>query len=148
MRRRFLLLLLFLFPVLLRAQVINDPQQAFEQATAAGKPILLVFQGSDWCLPCIRMEQKVLSATDFMAFAKDKLIILKADFPQKKKIPPVLEQQYEALAEAFNAEGSFPKMVLLSKDRKLLHTFGKEYLSAEALMAELNQVLKESHAAM
>lgn len=110
--------------------------------------MLLVFQGSDWCIPCIRLEQQVLSAEPFTTFARERLIILKADFPQKKKIPAALTQQYEALAEAFNAEGRFPKMVLLNKDKQPIHTFQQDYTAPQTLIDELEKTLKEAHAAM
>ena len=47
---------------------------------------LLIFSGSDWCLPCIRFERKVLQDTAFIAFGDKYLLIEKADFPQHKKL--------------------------------------------------------------
>jgi len=145
---RLLFWLFFLFPALLGAQTTTDPQEAFRQAALTGKPVLLVFQGSDWCIPCIRLEQQVLSTEQFNAFARDRFLILKADFPQKKKIPATLVQQYEALAEIFNPEGRFPKLLLLGKDKQALHTFQQDYSAPGALIDELEKTLKEAHAAM
>ncbi|WP_118976296.1 thioredoxin family protein [Taibaiella koreensis] len=141
-------LLLLLFAYGAGAQVFTDPAAAFAMASQHQKPVLLVFQGSDWCIPCIRLEQQVLSAPRFTDFARDRFFILKADFPQKKKIPPALQQQYDSLAEAFNAEGRFPKILLLGKDRQLLHAFQQDYPTPAILIAEIEKALKEIDAAM
>lgn len=71
-------------------------------------------------MPCIRLEKKVLSDSSFLQFSRTALIILEADFPQRKRLPPVLKAQYEELAASFNTEGAFPKIVLLSAERRLL----------------------------
>lgn len=100
-----------------QAQVEPDPEKAFREARQSGKQVLLVFSGSDWCIPCIRLEKNILTDSAFRNFAGERFIILEADFPQKKKIPQPLKTQYEELADKFNAEGSFPKILLLTAER-------------------------------
>jgi thiamine biosynthesis lipoprotein len=119
----FLILAVLAFPPYAPAQqLIRDPNLAFSTAARTGKDVLLIFSGSDWCIPCIRFEKKILTDTAFQLFASAKLIILEADFPQQKKIPDSLRTTYEALAAKFNAEGEFPRLVLLSPDIRLLGT--------------------------
>ncbi len=142
-----LLLLLWTTPIV-KAQVFTDPAAAFEMALTREKPVLLVFQGSDWCIPCIHLEHKVLSQPAFLDFAKDNFILLKADFPQNKKLEASLEQQYEALAEAYDKEGSFPKMILLDRNKKPIHTFRTDYTQPSELVHDLEQELKKYHAEM
>jgi thiamine biosynthesis lipoprotein len=108
-------------PGQIRAQrIMQDPGNAFLMARQSGKKVLLVFSGSDWCVPCIRFEKKVLSDSSFRQFAGERLVVLEADFPQRKKVPASLQTQYEALAEQFNPAGNFPQIVLLGPDKKFL----------------------------
>ena len=47
---------------------------------------LLVFEGSDWCANCRRLNKKVLSTSEIQNFLDKKSIALqKVDFPQRKK---------------------------------------------------------------
>ena len=118
---RTILLLLSLSALLsANAQVEPDPEKAFRAARESGKQVLLVFSGSDWCLPCIRFEKNILTDSAFLHFAGERFVVLEADFPQKKKVPATLKAQYEELAGKFNAEGAFPKIVLLTADRSQL----------------------------
>jgi thiamine biosynthesis lipoprotein len=118
---RTILLLLSLSSLLsANAQVEPDPEKAFREARQSGRQILLVFSGSDWCMPCIRFEKNILTDSAVREFAGKRIVILEADFPQRKKIPTPMRSQYEALAGEFNTEGAFPKIVLLTPERKLL----------------------------
>ncbi|HXB32794.1 MAG TPA: thioredoxin family protein [Puia sp.] len=99
-------------------EVLHDPNIAFAAATRTGKDILLIFSGSDWCIPCIRFEKKILSDSSFQKFAGERLVILVADFPQRKRVPDSLRIQYEALAEQFDPSGQFPQIILLDSGRK------------------------------
>jgi thioredoxin-related protein len=121
--RRVIFLILYLFAFNRNApaqQLISDPKLAFSAATRTGKDILLVFSGSDWCMPCIRFEKKILSDSSFQKFAGERLVILVADFPQRKRVPDSIRIQYEALAEEFDPSGQFPQIVLLDSGRKRL----------------------------
>jgi thioredoxin-related protein len=99
-------------------EFLHDPNRAFAAATRTGRDILLIFSGSDWCMPCIRFEKKILSDSSFQKFAGQHLVILVADFPQSKRVPDSLRIQYEALAEQFDPSGQFPQIILLDSGRK------------------------------
>ena len=71
-----------------RAQVGSDPEKAFQEAGQSGKKVLVIFSGSDWCLPCIRLEKNILTDSSFLQFARERLVMVEAGFPQRKKIPP------------------------------------------------------------
>jgi len=77
---------------------------------------LIVFSGSDWCKNCIRFKQEVLSNEVFTSFARDNIEIVTVDFPQRKKLSKEEIVRNEALAEKYNREGEFPRLVLLSED--------------------------------
>jgi thioredoxin-related protein len=117
----FLILSLFAFNRNVPAQqLVRDPKLAFSAAARTGKDILLIFSGSDWCMPCIRFEKKILSDSSFQKFAGERLVILVADFPQRTRVPDSLRIQYEALAEQFDPSGQFPQIILLDSGRKRL----------------------------
>ena len=62
----------------------EDFFQAQEKAFQEQKKLLLVFSGSDWCIPCIRLEKEVWQDS-VLAYAKEKLVLYRADFPKRKK---------------------------------------------------------------
>lgn len=142
MKKALLVIACLLAPYLGRTQIISDPREAFKLSTQNGQDILMVFSGSDWCIPCIQFEKKILSDTVFQNFAANKLIILKADFPQKKKIPADLKSQYEALAEKYNPNGNFPYIVLIAPDKTLLATISYQNQSVLAFVAKLKRVIR------
>ncbi|EPR69448.1 thioredoxin family protein [Cyclobacterium qasimii] len=64
----------------------TDFSKAKELATKEKKPIILVFQGSDWCAPCIKLSREIWTTETFIAYAKDNYIMFQADFPRKRKM--------------------------------------------------------------
>jgi|HubBroStandDraft_5_1064220.scaffolds.fasta_scaffold253641_2 thioredoxin-related protein len=116
-----------------------DPTQAFSQARKEGKKVLLVFSGSDWCIPCIHFEKKVLADSAFKQYASEHLVVLNADFPQRKKVAARLASEYDSLAARFNQEGAFPKIVLLKPDKQWLATLQYSGQSPDAFIRELDK---------
>lgn len=96
------------------AQSYLHADSAFSTAARKDKPLLLLFTGSDWCPNCLRLEKTVLGTEKFEDFAHDHLIILRADFPQRKKLDADLLAQNENLAEKYNPKGLFPTLVLFN----------------------------------
>jgi thioredoxin-related protein len=104
----------------------TDFQEAKELSKASDKKILLVFSGSDWCKPCIQLHRSLFETEEFAAYAKDHLVLLKADFPSQKKNQLSKEQtaKNEALAAQYNPNGEFPLAVFLDDNGKVLGSFG------------------------
>lgn len=121
--------LLICISLLINAQ---DWQSDFEiakrNATDKNKNIILVFQGSDWCAPCIKLEKEIWSSDEFKDYAKDNFILLKADFPRKKanKLTDEQQEKNNKLAEKYNKQGYFPLVVVLDKNGKVLGTTAYE----------------------
>jgi thioredoxin-related protein len=124
------------------AQVEHDPEAAFREARQSGRQVLLVFSGSDWCIPCIRLEKNILNDSAFRQFAGKRFVVLEADFPQRKKLPAGIKTQYEALAGSFNTEGAFPKIVLLSPEKTLLTVVPYTSQSPADFIDQLRKALK------
>lgn len=138
---RLFFFLLFIPFIKSQAQVLTDPSEAFTAAQSAGKPVLLVFSGSDWCAPCIRFDRDVLSDSTFIQYAEKHIIVLKADFPQRKKIAQPLQSAYEKLADTYNPEGAFPKLLLISPDKKNVATIPFLKQTPATFVAELQRIL-------
>jgi hypothetical protein len=87
--------------------------------------ILLNFSGSDWCGPCIMLRRQILDDTVFQQMADTSLVLVNADFPRKKKdqLSPQQQSINNALADQYNAEGQFPRTLLLNADGKVLKTW-------------------------
>src|SRR5438045_3270381 len=113
-------ILLALFVLVAISATAQAPtlQQAKDTAKAEHKLILISFSGSDWCIPCIRMEKEVFEKEAFHQYATEHLVVLSADFPRLKKhqLPADQQKRNEALAEAYNKKGAFPFTVLLDAD--------------------------------
>jgi thioredoxin-related protein len=102
---------------------VKSLDEAESQAQKEGKLILLKFSGSDWCIPCIQLQKTIVDDAAFADFAKEKLVILLADFPRQKKhqLPKPEQDANDKLAEVYNPEGEFPHMVLLDAQGKVLY---------------------------
>lgn len=78
---------------------------------------LIVFQGSDWCSNCIRLENNVLSNKIFIEeLDKLNIKIEKIDFPQKKALPKEVIKYNKSIAEKCNFDGIFPTIYLSKID--------------------------------
>src|SRR5687767_10394832 len=128
-------------PVTLLGQVTTNAEEAFKVSSETRKPVLLVFAGSDWCAPCIRFERNVMSENSFIRFADENLIILKADFPQRQRLPAALQRQNENLAEKYNPKGIFPFFLLLGIDRSVLSTLNYTNESSLEFISEIKSRL-------
>ena len=57
-------------------------EKAIKKAKQENKTILVNFTGSDWCIWCKRLTDEVFSKSEFEDYAKEKLILVKLDFPR------------------------------------------------------------------
>lgn len=106
----------------------SDWKKSLKRSNVEDKKLILVFSGSDWCIPCIRLEKEVWMNDTFIAFATDNLVLYRADFPKRKKnkLPEEQKKINEYLASQFNPNGYFPYVVVLSPKGKVLGSFAYE----------------------
>lgn len=116
-----------------------DFQQALQTAKTQDKPIILVFSGSDWCAPCMKLENEIWSSDAFKNYSAKHFVLYNADFPRKKKNQPESEQvkANKALAEKYNTKGFFPLVVVLNKDGEVLGETGYKKLSPNEYIKHL-----------
>jgi thioredoxin-related protein len=106
----------------------TDFETSKQLASDDDKIIVLVFQGSDWCAPCIKLDREIWSTQEFKDLASDKFIMLQADFPRRKNNKLSAEQQEHnnKLAETYNKNGYFPFVVVLDSEGNQLGSLGYE----------------------
>ncbi len=131
--RKIILIGLFLSTITsLNAQEwLTDFDQAKEIAREKKQNILLVFQGSDWCAPCIKLDKEIWSTGEFKNFAKEHFVMLQADFPRKKKnqLEKIQQEKNNTLAEIYNKQGFFPHVVVLDNKGAVLGRTGYKKIS-------------------
>lgn len=115
--------------------------EAKKEAEGHQKNILMVFSGSDWCKPCIVLKEKVLLDAPFLKYAQDHLVLLNLDFPRKKKNQADADQteHNELMAEKYNQEGAFPKVLLLNSQGKIIRQINHIVSSSQEFIDKLKQ---------
>lgn len=100
--------------------------EAQKKAVTENKNILLVFSGSDWCAPCIKLDKTIWKSEEFNKEATENWILYKADFPKKKAnlLSLELTAENKKIAERYNKEGNFPLVLLLDPSGKVLGITG------------------------
>jgi len=129
MKIRILLILSLAFSINSFAQDwISNIDEAKEIASRNNQNVVLVFQGSDWCAPCMKLDKEVWSTPEYQKLNENHFVMLKADFPRRKKNKLTEEQQTHnnKLAELYNPNGYFPLVVVLNKSGKILGKLGYE----------------------
>lgn len=119
---------------------LTDIDKAKAAATAKHRYILLNFSGSDWCVPCIRLEKNVFDKDEFISYADSSLVLLKADFPRSKKLGAEQVSHNETLAEKYNPSGKFPFTVLLDAKGNILKEWEDVPPGPAALISDINSI--------
>lgn len=121
---------------------ITDYQQALKYAVELKRPVLINFTGSDWCGWCIKLSKEVFTQEAFLAFAKNNLVLLKIDFPQKIKQTPEEQKANQALAEKYEIQG-YPTIVLVDSEGKEIKRTGYKEGGSDKYVEHLRTLLAE-----
>ncbi len=122
----------------------KDMDAAKALAKKTDRPIVLVFQGSDWCAPCIKLDREIFQSDQFRLYASDHFVMLQADFPRKKKnaLSPEMTAHNNALAERYNKRGIFPLVVVMDYEGKVLGETGYSSASPSSYILEIDSFTK------
>ncbi len=84
---------------------------------------LYYFSGSDWCAPCINFKSNFIESKDFIKLIDSLNINFEIlDFPQKKKgLSKKYLKKCDSLANIYNKNGSFPKLVSITENSIITH---------------------------
>ena len=141
MRRVLLIVILLSSVFFLKAQKWETGfEEAKTKAGQEGKNIVLVFSGSDWCIPCEKLEKFIWESPEFTRYSNDHFVLLRADFPQKKAnaLPKEQQEKNDKLAEAYNKQGLFPLVLVLDKKGKVLGTTSYKNVTPKEYIALLH----------
>lgn len=92
----------------------DKPQAAFEAAGQSGRPILMLFTGSDWCPHCHLLEEHVLATEAFKEWAEGRVELLVIDLP-RQGIPADVREERSEFCRRYGVK-SFPNVVLVAPD--------------------------------
>ena len=86
----------------------------------SGDYSLYIFEGSDWCANCKRLENTVLNNVAFLELLHaNKIELVRVDFPQRKRLSKDQINQNKLLAVKYKFKGVFPSVILSRTDRFL-----------------------------
>lgn len=117
--------------------------EAVETASVENKTILMSFSGSDWCVNCMRLERTLFESEEFETYAAENLVLLKLDFPAKKKnkLTEVQQKHNDELAEKYNKGGKFPTVIFLDNEKKILGELSRDLESATAYLNNIKLIV-------
>lgn len=117
---------------------------ALSVSAKENKPIILVFAGSDWCAPCIKLDRSIWQSQEFIDYSNENYVLYKADFPRKKsnQLPAHLADQNGELAKTYNPNGFFPFVVVMNPKEQVLGTTGYKKITPDAYISLLNSFIK------
>lgn len=113
--------------------------EAKKLAKKESKKVIMVFQGSDWCAPCIKLDKKIWNTDVFKAYQKEHYVMLRVDFPRRKKnqLPEEQKTHNHQLAMNYNRDGIFPLVVVLGENGEILGKTGYKKLTPQAYINHL-----------
>ncbi|MEC4004630.1 thioredoxin family protein [Flavobacterium sp. SUN052] len=109
MKKLFITLLLVVSGMTVQAQEgltwHTNIDEAISVSKIENKPLFLFFTGSDWCGWCIRLQNEVFKTPEFIAWAKEKVVLVELDFPRKTPQTNELKMQNNQLQQFFQIAG-------------------------------------------
>lgn len=144
--RKLLFLIALIFSNLAISQDWNyNFEEAKKIAAEQDKNIVIVFSGSDWCAPCIKLDKNIWQSEAFKKESAKEWVIVKADFPRKKanELSKDQTEHNRKLAEKYNVEGSFPLVVVVDKTGKVIGKMGFKNVSPEEYIKMIHALEKK-----
>lgn len=114
--------------------------EAKEIAAQKNERIVMVFQGSDWCAPCIKLDREIWSSNEFVNYSKNHYVLVKVNFPRKKKnrLSETQQKNNNKLMEQYDNRGYFPYVVVLDKNAKVIGSTGYKKTTPSEYIKLLN----------
>ena len=124
------------------AEWLTDVHAALDKAAAEHKFVLLDFTGSDWCGWCKKLKAEVFDQPEFIAFAKDNLVLVEVDFPHQKQLSPAQKGKANdtLFARAYKIQG-YPTIILCDSTSKVVGQTGYKAGGPKVYIEHLQQIL-------
>ncbi len=94
---------------------ITDPAAARQTAAAENKSVFLYFTGTEWCVPCIVLDKRLLTTDAFRQWADTRVVPVLLDFPKPTPENPDPGGEHTGVAERYGVYG-FPTIVMTDPD--------------------------------
>jgi len=102
----------------------TDFEQAKLISSKQDKPILVYFNGSDWCSPCKMLKKDFFDTAECKERSK-KMVLLMVDMPRRTDIiTPAQRQKNKEMVQMYNTNGSYPTLVALNEHGHILGELG------------------------
>lgn len=113
---------------------------AMAEAEQSGRPLLVLFTGSDWCPHCRTLEKNVLQTATFRDWAEGRMVLLMIDLP-RQGISEAVRVERSKVCIQYGIR-SFPAVLLLGPDgSRLAEKRGYEGQTAASWVADMAQHL-------
>ncbi len=116
---------------------LTNYSEAISLAKQAGKPIVILFTGTQWCPPCQELERKVIHNPEFIQAVANKFIFLKAEFPRYVQGGD-LHSPYKPLLDLYGIY-EYPTMIVIQPNGQLLFTVDTHTKQPAAFIDQLLQ---------
>lgn len=120
-----------------------DYDTAVQDSRNSGRPIMLVFTGSDWCVWCQKLDRDILSKPEFSKWSK-KLIKIKVDFPQSSSLSEEITNRNQQLLQRYGQHvESYPTVLFINAEGKVLAKTGYINNDVNNWIANADQILPQ-----
>lgn len=123
-------------------QYADDYASALKMSQATGKPLLLAFTGSGWCPWSNRMEEDILSKSEFGLALRDDVIFVRIDFPESDVLPIERKTQYFGLKKRYGIQ-ELPTLVLIDSSGDEIIKMGYMPLESKEFASRLKTALTD-----
>ena len=119
----------------------TDWEKTKLESKQTNKKIVLVFSGSDWCIPCIKLEKEIWITPEFISYASKNYLLFRADFPKRKKnkLPDQIQERNDLLASKYNPKGYFPLVVILNSNHEVIGNLGYDNLPIKSYIEKIER---------
>lgn len=121
---------------------MTNYEEAVNKAKSEKKTLLLFATGSDWCGWCHKLENEVLSTTDFSDAVGDQFVFVLVDFPLKTPLDSAQQAQNKQLQKKFDIK-SFPTIILLDDQQQQIGVTGYRPGGPKAYADHLKKMVEE-----
>jgi len=123
---------------------VQSLDDAVALSASSGKPIMLVFSGSDWCSYCQLLEQEVLQTPEFETWSSDNVIKVMVDFPKFLSQPAEVALQNQNLKQHFagNLKG-YPTVLMVDADGSVIGRTGYVAGGPTAWISKADAILRQ-----
>lgn len=117
--------------------------QGYAKESADDDLKLIIFQGSDWCSKCIKLEKTILSDSTFQKYLNQNNIDMElVDFPQRKKMDEIQKEKNKSIAEKYDFSGSFPTILLVNGEKNIVSSIVFNNQKVADFVVEIEQKLQ------